>query len=282
MIRLYKISLAIFLMVILPLIAFTQDSKNKFIYDCGSIFCIEKLNLDSSLILNYTDDNVIYKDQKEFVYSYKYIEDGQEYLIGNKGHILNTTEEIDDHTVMEVSFIPSKKEEEMWKRFDSTNQQTAIRYHYYNRNSKSFEPWEASGLVENEKNIWIHPFRRPGYFAMLNLNPYPFVKFPIQIADTYKWELKVGGDVYLNNLWIDFKGTTLRKHHYMVVSKTMKHFPYTGDIETYHIKANSNSEIGESSAEFYFSEEYGFVEMIFYNVNNSIFHFKLKEIRQVD
>ena len=32
-----------------------------------------------------------------------------------------------------------------------------------------------SGVVENEKNVWIHP-PRDEYFKILEINPFPFIK----------------------------------------------------------------------------------------------------------
>tara|TARA_X000000368_G_C22825574_1_gene621034 strand:- start:422 stop:820 length:399 start_codon:yes stop_codon:yes gene_type:complete len=127
-------------------------------------------------------------------------------------------------------------------------------------------------------NVWIHPFRRATYFAMLNINPYPYVKYPISIGDEYKWELKVGGNTYTNPIWAEWEGSTNRKHLYKVVNKVEKDYPFAKGAVVYHIQATSTSEIGDSSADFWFSKEFGFVEMNYTNINGTKFNFKLDRI----
>ena len=146
-------------MISLPIFIFGQSQQVlNYIYDCESGICKELLHKDSTVNKDFTSDNEIYRYNLEFVFQYKYIQQGKEYLIGNQGHILEPIDSIDDHTIVEISFHCSQKEEEMWKIAMPNYPQSIIRYDYYNRLGESFSPFSTSGLIENEKNIWIHPF----------------------------------------------------------------------------------------------------------------------------
>ena len=104
-----------------------------------------------------------------------------------------------------------------------------------------------------KKTYGFIPFRRSTYFAMLNINPYPFVQLPIEVDQNYQWELKVGGAEYTNPIWAKWEGSTTRKHTYVVLEKSLKDYAFAKQVMVYHIHAKAESEIGNSSANFWFS-----------------------------
>jgi len=235
------------------------------------------MNLDSSTIQNYTDDNKIYREGLRFVYDYRYIDDGT-FLIGNEGHRLDTITDKNSQTIVQVSFTVSEDRGRSMREMIPDYHQSGVNYDYYGKNGESFYPKTSSGLIENEINVWIHPFRRSTYFAMLNINPYPYVQYPIEVDNTYHWELGVGGSAYIDPIWAMWDGTTIRKHSYQVTGKETIALPFVDSVEVHVIKATSTSEIGDSGATFKFSDKYGFVEMNFENLNGSKFLFILTQI----
>lgn len=271
-------------LILLGLSSFISQCQNptklNFIYDCEDHICIEHLNLDSSLVTDVDSDNKIYKVGLEFIYAYRYIENGTAYFIGNNGHSKVAKDKIDNQTITELSFYCSPEQARIMKRFVPDYKQSGVAYEYYNSQGESLDPISGSGLIENEMNIWIHPFRRSTYFAQLNISAYPYVQLPIQVGNQYQWDLKVGGSIYTDSLWAVWDGATHRKHQYEVESLLKKDYSFEKEVEVYHIKANSSSEIGDTYAEFWFSEKYGFVEMLYTNLKGSQFHFQLDRIVQ--
>lgn len=255
-----------------------ESYQLSYIYDCENGLCVEYMNLDSTRINDFSEDNIIYKDKLEFVFDYKYTDSTGVYLIGNEGHLLDTITKINSQTILNASFHVDKDKRNSFQGEDSYYPQSWLMYDYYDQNGETIWPKTSSGLIENELNIWIHPFRRDTYFAMLNINPYPYVQYPISVGQEYEWQLSVGGSKYTNPIWAVWDGNTLRKHSYRVIGTKKVNLSFDEDILVYLIEANSISEIGESSAEFEFSEKYGFVKMKFNNINNSVFEFNLSRI----
>lgn len=156
--------------------------------------------------------------------------------------------------------------------------QSEIQYEHYLPNENTYYPKESSGLIENRKNIWIHPFRAPYYFRMLNICPYPFVQKPLQIGNQWKWELGVGGSRYTGKEWAEWEGTVLFSHHYEVLEKVNLNTKL-GDLNCWKIIARGSSKIGETGLTFYFHESFGFVKLEYDNINKSRIVFELIEIR---
>jgi hypothetical protein len=137
-----------------------------------------------------------------------------------------------------------------------------------------------TGVIENVRNVWIHPFRG-GQLAKINLNAYPFVKFPLCIGEKYEWELSVGGPKYSDLRWKTWTGTTVRKHQYEVVAKEKVFTPLSGKaIEVFVIQAQTNGEIGQSSAKFWYSEYFGFIYIKYYNIDGTITEFRLLKVEK--
>ena len=272
------LSVGITLCLLTTLSTCATPPQRKLLYTCTDDLCEEFLHPDSSAITDYTEDNLIYTEGREFIYDYYYAVEGHHYLIGEGGHTLVSPDSADDQTIQQVSFVVDRKQGQMMRDMIPDYRQSGINYHYYTADGTSLQPREGSGLIENEVNVWLHPFRRSTYFAMLNINPYPYVRLPLRVGDQYHWQLGLGGPTYTNPIWAVWEGPTVRKHTYRVVSKQVTDYPFADAVETYTIEAIATSEIGPSAATFIFSETYGFVELHYANLNNSRFVFKLARI----
>lgn len=259
----------------------TQPDAPYLIYDCEDGICTELIWSDSTYVTDYDKDNVIYSYGREFVYDYYYVTPtGDTTLIGQEGHAIDGPGIINSATITEVSFHADSSMGAQMREMIPGYSQTGLKYDYYDRDEKSLYPKEGSGVIENERNVWIHPFRRDLYFAMLNANPYPFVQFPIQKGDRYNWELTIGGSKYLHPIWTDLTESTTRKHQYEVVGQRTIETPFAGPLEVWEVKATSTGEAGASGLTFYFHESYGFVYLNYDNLPGSKFVFKLSAIRE--
>ena len=227
----------------------------------------------------YNVENEIYKPLKEFIFDYVHIDpNGVKCKFGLEGYRVTPLDSINHQTIMEASFWV----DEYMTSFASMDDyaQSEMKYEYYLPNRKSIFPKHTSGLIENNKNIWMHPFRSPYYFRMHNVNPYPFVQFPLEIGKKWEWAgMKVGGSTWSNPDWKSWEGSAEFTHEYEVAGKEILDTNF-GNLECWVIEANGTSRIGNTGLTTYFNEEYGFVQMKFDNINKSKTIFKLTEIQE--
>ncbi|KAA3644371.1 MAG: hypothetical protein DWP98_12340 [Bacteroidetes bacterium] len=255
--------------------------SSNFIYQCDDGICEEYAFSDSTFISDFSEDNLIYKDSLLFEFKYYFEKNGMKYFIKNESEGLASTNDTSYDVITKVAFMCNEKEGENMRMVLPNYRQSGLEYEYFNEKYNSLNPKYSSGLIDNCKNIWLHPFRKPIYFSILNLNPYPFVKLPVTVGDKYAWNLDVGGAPYTNELWLEWEGVTTRKFDYKVINKITKWYAFSQKIPVYYIKATANSAIGFSSAEFWYSETFGFVEMKYLNIDNSIFHFTLEKVENI-
>ena len=240
----------------------------------------EYAHADSTLVTNFEADNQIYRPGRGFVYEYDYISPtGDTLLLGNAGHtpVRKDTALDNPSTITRVAFRVDTAMGTQLRKMIPNYRQTGVSYDYYNAEGVSLPPMEGSGLIENARQVWVHPFRRQTYFAMLNMNAYPYVRFPLEVGKQWTWELGIGGEAYLNPLWTDWTENTLRYHAYTVTGKTTVDFR-GHPIEVWQIEALTTGEAGAARAAFLFHEQYGFVKMHFYTVKGAQWIFALREV----
>jgi hypothetical protein len=69
-----------------------------------------------------------------------------------------------------------------------------------------------SGIRENDTAVWSHP-PRDGEYAILEINPFPYIRFPLKPGAEWDWNLEVG-DKWSNKNWVTWEGGVLIKSHY--------------------------------------------------------------------
>lgn len=52
------------------------------------------------------------------------------------------------------------------------------------------------------------------------------------------------------------------------------------ELEAWHVRGISTSELGTSGHDFWYSEEYGFVKMLIKNYEGQMLQFELSEVRE--
>jgi len=123
-----------------------------------------------------------------------------------------------------------------------------------------------TGLIENSKNIWLHPPRLK-LFSILELNPFPNVKFPLEIGKSWSWNLKIGGQ-WGDKRWKEWSGNIENKYQYKIVGKEIMKTG-VGSLECYVIEGQAESELGITKLISYFNKKYGFVKLDYTNIDNS-------------
>lgn len=244
---------------------------------CQLNTCDENLVLlDGCLYANATKQsnnpiaNVVYKPESIYVFSYKYIDQsGKEMLfyVNRDGSWDFADKNSPNENVVRDFKLEVLKKQMHFKSPDHF--QSQICYSIDKDNLHSTE----TGLVENSKNIWMHP-PRAKLFAILELNPFPYVKYPLKVGETWEWSLKIGGH-WSDKRWKVWSGSIENKYQYKIVGKEMVQTDF-GALDCYVIESHAKSELGITKLVSYFNEQYGFVKLDYSNINNSKLEIKLK------
>lgn len=230
----------------------------------------------------YTSDNKIYTLNKTFYFNYYFIEHKD---------TLKLTAEVEEIKVGEFteqklknSFVPSSYQKDdllttiaisIVDGFNDT--QSIIEYKYYNQNNIEFNYYASSGLVENDLNIWIHPFR-DGYFGILQYNPFPFVQFPLVIGNKWTWKLLYECDS-MQNRWVNWKGGNVESDYYYEILQKEVLQTTIGEINCWVINSICKSVLGQTELTSFFNEKYGFVKLDYLNIDKSRTVIELKDVK---
>jgi hypothetical protein len=145
--------------------------------------------------------------------------------------------------------------------------QTVIQYEYLDNERTKFKRTERTGLVENKRNIWLHPPRTYS-FKILELAPFPYVKSPYKKGHTWKWALTIG-DVYADTNYATWKGQIQNKCKYKIVDTNVIIQTDFGDLPCYKIISVAKNPLGKTYLTSYFNLKYGFVRLEYVNINGS-------------
>lgn len=127
------------------------------------------------------------------------------------------------------------------------------------------EPYWHTGLIENDSILWSHPPREEE-FAILELSPFPFIKFPLKLGRHWNDQLEVGPG-YGDPKWGVKSIIQQVSSSYQVVGKRTID-THLGQIECWVIQATALCQQGNSTLELLYSPYHGFVKMSFKTVNN--------------
>ncbi|NML21219.1 hypothetical protein HHL16_10070 [Pseudoflavitalea sp. G-6-1-2] len=274
----------------------------------GDGMWVEKVNPADQSNAQYSRDNITFKKGKQFVYNYYFIEhNGKEkkkFLLSSRDSISNPlrlakydrpADSLLDKVLLQVT---DEKETYAACMQDSSCTQTTILYTYLMRQpagstaaslfrSKrsgqlySQQGARATGVVDNKKNIWLHPPRQ-FTFRILQLSPFPFYLFDTTITN-WAWNVEVGG-AYLDPRWINSKTNLIVRYAYERVSDEVITTPF-GNLRCKVVigtgRSVSHPEFS-SSMKSYFHPEYGFVLMDYKNVDGSKLVLQLEELQTAD
>jgi hypothetical protein len=135
----------------------------------------------------------------------------------------------------------------------------------------------TSGVTENDTVLWIHPYRF-GAYRILELSPFPMVKYPLQTGSRWQWGVTAPGRAYGSKAWVEWEGNKTFLSTYRVVGRQTVDTPL-GQLDCYEVRAVCRSDFGETRLRLYFNRQYGFVRMHYDNINGTAMHLELIEER---
>ena len=229
----------------------------------------------------YSDDNVIYTFGKKFLFEYDFFDkNGTEKKIFGYGKELFDLDADCPKCIEYVSIEPldeNKSNIMMFKNSEGYSQ-TVFEQDYIFYNKKSHLSPEKTGIIENNKNVWLHPWRKSGTFSFLQLNPYPFIMTPFEIGNKWNWDLRIGGSQYLS--LIDRTEAIISKQSYEIVDQK-KVETKVGLLNCWIIDGVARNGVKDTKLRSFFNEEYGFVRFEYDNIDGSRMDIYLSEVRNL-
>jgi hypothetical protein len=247
-----------------------SSSKDEF-YSVQDGVLIEKWQAGSedSTGHYFNRDNKIFKPGNKFTYQYQYLNPAGElfYMKIDSQDYWNFVpmDAMDTATITKVEMHVH----DFWMESVDDNQ-TLIGYH--------LNPYPYSSVTtvaENSANIWLHPPRQ-GLFGYLQLNPFPYVKFPLRIGNTWEWKLGIGS-AHSDERWAIWEGVAAADYYYEITKKETIETSL-GPINCYVVKSLASSRLGETELTSWFNEKYGFVRLEYINIDKSKINLELTEV----
>ncbi|MEM9340895.1 MAG: hypothetical protein AAGA66_19325, partial [Bacteroidota bacterium] len=128
-----------------------------------------------------------------------------------------------------------------------------------------------TGIIETSSETWMHPFRSNQYL-FTEVAPFPWVKFPLKQGKTWSSSLSI------HDGWGVWANSTLKNTYEIVGYETV--VTEYGELEAWHISSLASAEFGNSTHDFWYNMELGFVKMIIKNYAGQLLQFELTEVKK--
>ena len=129
--------------------------------------------------------------------------------------------------------------------------QTKIKW-IFEKNNATSGVTETTGVIENDKRVWIHPPRSNNFTSFTEYSGFPEVRFPVEVGKTWKSALTLG-------TYATEKSGNKLNVDYEIISDSEHILTNNGVFDCIKIKAVGSSGLGEYSHTYYFDSTYGFV-----------------------
>lgn len=257
-----------------------MNDKGYVLEEDGGIYTevFDSTNVDEN---RYTSNNRIYKENISFTYSFEHLTKEGEKLFFKEDAIKKESKyqwkfvkpNVEDKDIIEKVKISVKYGLEPMLTHVPDYNQTLLQYDYPTKDNTS--PFNSiSGAIENEKNVWIHP-PRDKYFRILELNPFPFIKTPYEVGNSWEWKLGIGSG-WGDERWKTWEGGIENQYSYEISGKKIIETKL-GKIDCFIIKSTASSDIGKTKLTAYFNEDYGFIRLNYTNIDGSKTNLELIE-----
>ena len=259
-----------FIILSIIMLSCTQKPKQQYDSEDGIFFeKFEETNTDEN---KYNNDNVVYTVGKKYTFEYDYEKNNTHYLYqqNDKEWNLINKDSIGLYSNIVTKVIAEIANGNPMENYISNYNQTVIKYQYSPIISRN-----ATGVVENEKNIWMHPPRQ-SLFKVLELNPFPYIKYPLKVGQEWEWKLKIG-EKWGDKRWKKWDGSITNIMNYKITGYRKEQTPL-GDLDCYIIIASAKSRIGNTQLTAFFNKKHGFVKLDYLNIDGSTLKFKLINI----
>ncbi|MFN5168592.1 MAG: hypothetical protein ACK5DD_03140 [Cyclobacteriaceae bacterium] len=265
------------ILVFMGLFACLKKTNDDLTIKDGIYVEVRPNNADSSF---YTSDNQIYRSEREFLYDVSIISSFGDSLYMKDSTGFNDVHQDFNLTEQQWSLVPSKEASPGVVRFLGLkvmpgNQpfarmlpdysQTVIELRYYSLDTTRLF-FELTGLVENSKNVWIHPHRSK-YFRILELNPFPYIALPVQVGTEWTWCLEIG-DLWGDYRWKLWQGTIVNHYTYKIENRMVLE-TRLGLLDCHEVVGKAQSDIGVTHLTAHFNSVFGFVRLVYTNIDKS-------------
>ena len=136
------------------------------------------------------------------------------------------------------------------------------------------QPWregEVTGIIENENEVWMHPFRSNQYI-FTEVAAFPLVRLPLEKGTQWTSNL----NIYEG--WGGWSDTSLSNTYFVLGQESID--PGTGPLNTWHLQAITSAPFGNSTHDYWFNEDYGFVKMTVKNYAGQLLTLELVEVTE--
>lgn len=148
-----------------------------------------------------------------------------------------------------------------------------IKQHYVNKKFAGEGPFtkkETTGIIENVREVWMHPFRSNQY-NFTEVAAFPHIKFPLKEGKTWTSNLQIGEG------WGDWENTVINSS-YEIKGKEVFRTKFKTFENCWIVESKSSASFGDSTHNFWFDESYGFVKMEYVNYEGQTLTFELFEV----
>ena len=279
-----KLFAIVFLAVCACLPAFSQNTEYSRSGKDGVWFEVRN---DTANPCRYTEDNKIYQANRKFTFEFHYYDpQGKErYMrykrIPKQGYEITENGDTSTYIYYKADFSFSdvfnpkdscvnRYEVEVLctaKSFRKDYNQTVEAFYFLYDDQLSRWPLSYSGIVENERNLWMHP-NRSCLFRVLELNPFPYIQYPVEKGKIWKWKLTIGGH-WGDKRWKTWTGKIVNKYKYKITNTDCEVVTPMGTLSCVKVEAVAKSRIGITRLTAYYNNTYGFVKMDNTNIDGS-------------
>jgi hypothetical protein len=139
-------------------------------------------------------------------------------------------------------------------------------------------PESFAGVMEDDSTLWSHP-PRDGEYRVLELSPYPYLKFPLSQGKRWTDSLDVGA-WYSNSAWAVWQGDMRVASTYAVQGQKPLHTPF-GLLSCWVVQASATCPKGASTLEIWYHPRYGFVRLNYQTINHKILDLGLIQVATI-
>ena len=274
----------VFLAVCACLPAFSQNTEYSRSGKNGVWF---EVRSDTSNPCRYTEDNKIYQAGMEFTFEFHYFDpQGKErYMRYERVPIQRHELTEAGDTITNTYYLPDFSFSDEFDAKDSCvnryllkvacssrvfrkdYDQTVEEFYFLMDDQRSKLPLSMSGIVENERNLWMHP-NRSCLFRVLELNPFPYIQYPVEKGRKWKWSLSIGSH-WGDERWKTWTGGIVNKYQYKITDTDCEVVTPVGTLSCVKVEAVAKSRIGKTYLTAYYNDTYGFVKMDNTNIDGS-------------
>ncbi|WP_425390240.1 hypothetical protein [Ekhidna sp.] len=155
--------------------------------------------------------------------------------------------------------------------FDSTDVERINEYAINKGlNDRLWQKQEATGVIENENQIWMHPFRSNQY-NFTEVAPFPSIR--LRIEPGVQWSSTLS----IYDGWGDWANSTLT-NNYEIVGYEEIETPFSS-LEAWHVDSYTSAPFGISTHNFWFHHDLGFVKMIIHNYAGQTLQIELIDVK---